>query len=223
MFRILFIDEEQDDIDAFKDYIEEKDVDSEFEIITQYPLGSLDEMIDQIISLHVDAVVTDYMLNEIKTSIDYNIPYNGVQLIQVFLEERERFPCFVLTSFDDKAVDQSTDVNIVYIKGILHDSEKDTKAKANFLDRLKNQIIHYQKTIEDSENRLLELIKKQEADGLNAPEEDEMIYLDSFIEKSLDKRSILPTKAKVMKESDSISELLKKVDELTKKIDKGNE
>ena len=38
MFRILFIDEDQEDIDAFKDYIEKKDVNSEFEVITQYPL-----------------------------------------------------------------------------------------------------------------------------------------------------------------------------------------
>ena len=178
---------------------------------------------DQIISLHVDAVVTDHMLNDIKTNIDYNIPYNGVQLVQVFLQERERFPCFILTSFDDKAVDQSTDVNLIYTKGILHDSEKATQAQANFLDRIKNQIIHYRQAIEDSENRLLELIAKKEADGLNAPEEDEMICLDTFIEKSLDKKSILPSTAKAMKESDSISELLKKVDELTKKIDKGNE
>ena len=219
MFRILFIDEDQEDINAFKDYIEKKDVNLEFEVITQYPLEDLGKMVDQIISLHVDAVVTDHMLNDIKTNIDYNIPYNGVQLVHSLSQKRERFPCFILTYFEDKAVAQSTDVNLVYTKGILYDSEKDTEAKVNFLDRIKNQIIHYRKTIEDSENRLLELIAKREADGLNAHEEDEMICLDTFIEKSLDKKSILPSTAKEMKASDSLSELLKKVDELTTKID----
>lgn len=218
MFRILFIDEEQDDIDSFKDYIEEKDIDGDFEVISTFPLGDLDEMLDEIWSHHVDAVITDFMLNEIKENIDYNVPYNGVELVRHIVSKREDFPCFVMTAFDDDAVGQSEDVNIVYIKGILHGTEKETKAKATFLDRVKNQILHYRTKLENAESRLLELIQKSEKQDLDASEEEEMIYLDGLIEKSLDKESVIPKIIKEKKESDSLSDLLAKVDSLTKRL-----
>jgi len=128
-----------------------------------------------------------------------------------------------MTAFDDEAVDESDDVNIVYIKGILHETEKETKGKASFLDRVKKQIIHYKTRLVKAEDRLLELIQKKDNVELDAYEEQEMIDLDSFIEKSLDKKSHLPKNVKKQSESESIKELLNKVDELTKKIDQGNE
>ena len=218
MFRILFIDEEQDDIDHFKDYIEEKDVDGNFEVISTFPQGGLEQMLDEIWSYHIDAVITDFMLNEIKEDIDYNVPYNGVELVREILSKREDFPCFVMTAFDDDAVGQSEDVNIVYIKGILHGTEKETKAKANFLDRVKNQILHYRTKLENAEIRLLELLKKSETQELDASEEEEVVFLDGLIENALDKESVVPKIVKEKKESDSLSDLLSKVDALTKRL-----
>lgn len=223
MYRILFIDEEQDDIDSFKDYIEEKDVDKSFEVISTYPLGELDDMLEAIWSSHVDAVITDFMLNEIKENINYNVPYNGVELVHEISSKREDYPCFVMTAFDDDAVGQSEDVNIVYIKGILHGTEKESTAKATFLDRVKNQILHYRSKLDNAEKRLLELIEKGEKEILNASEEEEMVYLDSLIEKSLDKESVVPKIVKEKKESESLVELLKMVDELTNKLDSDGE
>lgn len=223
MYKLLFIDEENDDIEDFIDYIEEKDLEDLFEVKSIYPLDSLENMIEEIISIHPDAIVTDFMLNEIKTSIKYNVPYNGTELVKAFSEIREDFPCFVLTSFDDQAVSESDDVNIVYIKGILHGSEKDTKAKANFLDRVKNQIIHYQVKLEKAEFRLLELIKKSENAFLDAPEKDELLRLDTLIENALDKKNNISKTAKSELQSEPLSELLKKVDELTKTLKNKNE
>ncbi|WP_422358910.1 hypothetical protein [Reichenbachiella sp.] len=223
MFRILFIDEEQDDIDSFKDYIEEKDIDGNFEVISSFPLGGLDEMLDEIFSQHVDAVITDFMLNEIKEDIKYNVPYNGVDLVREISSKREDFPCFVMTAFDDDAVGQSEDVNIVYIKGILHGTEKETKAKANFLDRVKNQILHYRTKLDNAEKRLLELLKKGESQELDAAEEEEIVLLDGLIERALDKESVVPKIVKEKKESDSLSDLLDKVDSLTKRLGRDGE
>ena len=93
---------------------------------------------------------------------------------------------------DDDAVGQSEDVNIVYIKGILHGTEKETKAKANFLDRVKNQILHYRTKLDNAEKRLLELLKKGESQELDASEEEEIVLLDGLIEKALDKESVVP-------------------------------
>jgi DNA-binding NarL/FixJ family response regulator len=218
MYRLLFIDEEKDDIDDFKDYIEEKDLDGVFEVIAINPLEDLETMMEKVMSLHPDAVVTDFMLNEIKTSITYNVPYTGTELISAISSQRENFPCFVMTSFDDRAVGESEDVNTVYIKGILHGTEKETKAKANFLDRIKNQIIHYRAKIENAEKRLLELIEKNKTEKLSAPEEEELIDLDSIIERALDKRFKVTKIAKQGVESESLKELLAEVDALVKKL-----
>ncbi|WP_367391802.1 hypothetical protein [Lewinella sp. LCG006] len=219
MYKILFIDEQQEDIDSFKDYIEEKDLEGIFEVLDKYPLKSLESMIEEVMSMHVDAVITDFRLNEYKENIDYNVPYDGTQLVEGILSEREDFPCFVLTSFDDEAVGKSEDVNIVYIKGILHGTEKETKAKATFLDRLKNQIIHYKSKLEKAELRLIELLEKSKTQELDAFEEDELLKLDSLIEKSLDKKYVVPDTVKRTIESKSLSELLNAVDELKKKLE----
>jgi CheY-like chemotaxis protein len=219
MYKILFVDEQQEDIDSFKDYIEEKDLEGIFEVHDKYPLESLESMIEEVMSMHVDAVVTDFRLNEYKENIDYNVPYDGAQLVEGILAEREDFPCFVLTSFDDEAVGKSEDVNIVYIKGILHGTEKETKAKATFLDRLKNQIIHYKSKLEKAELRLVELLEKSKAQELDALEEEELLRLDSLIEKSLDKKYVVPDAVKRTTESKSLSELLRAVDELKKKLE----
>jgi len=219
MYRILFIDEQQEDIDGFKDYIEEKDLEGIFEVLSMYPLENLDQLVEEIMSAHIDAVITDFRLNEYKENIDYNVPYDGAQLVEKMLDEREDFPCFVLTSFDDEAVGKSEDVNIVYIKGILHGSEKETKAKATFLDRLKNQIVHYRSKLKNAEARLIELLEKSKTEKLDAPEEEELLRLDSLIEKSLDKKHQIPEAVKRTTESQSLSELLKAVDELKKKLD----
>lgn len=219
MYRILFVDEQQEDIDNFKDYVEEKDSERIFEVLQMYPLESLDDMVEEIMNAHVNAVVTDFRLNEYKVYIKYNVPYDGAQLVEKVMAEREDFPCFVLTSFDDEAVGKSEDVNIVYIKGILHRTEKHTTAKATFLDRVKNQIIHYQSKIDKWESRLMELLEKSKTIKLDALEEEELLKLDNLIEKSLDKKSTVPQIAKTSTESESLYELLKAVEELKNKLD----
>lgn len=220
MNKILFVDEQQEDIDNFKDYIDEKDLEGNFKVLSMFPLESIDQMVEEIMNMNVDAVITDFRLNEYKEDIQYNVPYDGTLLVERILNEREDFPCFVLTSFDDEAVGKSEDVNIVYIKGILHDTEKEIKAKATFLDRLKNQIIHYKLRLHNAEERLVDLLEKSKVQRLDAPEEEELIKLDNLIEKSLDKRYPLPEVVKRTKESESLSELLKAVDDLNNKLTK---
>jgi hypothetical protein len=53
---------------------------------------------------------------------------------------------------------------------------------------------------------------------LNAAEEEEVLRLDSFIEKALDKKSLVPEIMKKNTESESLLNLLKAVDDLKKKL-----
>lgn len=220
-YRILLIDEEKDTFDDFKDYLDISSTKDSIEVITMFPLEDLSEMIEAIFKTNPNAIITDFRLNEMKTDIDYNVPYDGVELVEEFLKFRNSFPCFVLTAFDDLAVNASEDVNKVYIKNILHNNKEESKAKAKFLDRVINQIEHYQTKIISAESELLELIKLRESGKASISDENRIIELDSFLENVIDRKSSIPPEYKKLSNDDRLSELLKKVDTLLKKVDNG--
>lgn len=221
MYKVLFVDEENGMLDDFKDYVEESDSKTKLEVITQLPLESLEDMIEQIFKLGPDALITDFRLNEMKEDIDYNVPYNGVDLVQEFQSRRQDFPSFVLTAVDDEAVSKSDDVNIVYVKNIVFKKEEEgkRKEKASFLDRVFSQIEHYKSRIEKAKAELADLLQKREEGEANYEIEHRMIELDTFIEKSIDAKNSIPAEFKSYSNTDRLNDILGKVDELLKKID----
>ncbi len=222
MYKIVYIDECQDDIDYFLEYFDDKDSGKNFNIKPLLPAENLDKMIDLIFQEDPDAIISDFLLNEYKTDIEYNVPYTGVELTERILKEKYGHPCFVLTSYDDDAIKTSQDVNIVYIKDILHGIEDKSNAKANFLDIVKNQILHYRKRIQDAENELLELVEKSDKQNLNAKDEARLSELDTFIEQSTDKKSALPKHLKGTKNLDALHKLIESTDELLKNLNQNN-
>jgi len=219
MYKLLFIDEEQETFDHFKDYVDISSTKDKIEVLTQFPLEDKDELIHLIYKINPDAVITDFMLNDIKESIEYNVPYNGVELMEGFLAIREDFPFFVLTSFDDIAVGHSDDVNKVYIKNILHNDKEESKAKAKFLDRVISQIDHYKAKIKNAEDEILELIKLRENGESNIENERRLIDLDSFLENSVDKKYSIPKEYKSLSNTNKLDEILNRVDDLLKKVE----
>lgn len=220
MYKIIFIDEQKTDIDDFKDYVDETKSNEKFEVIGEFPQEELDEMVQVIFKHNPDAIVTDFMLNEMKEDIKYNVPYNGVQLVQEILSIRESFPCFVMTSFDDNAIKASDDVNLVYIKNILHGSEKAAKVKANFLQRVESQILHYKTKIAKAEKELNRLLELRNSNKANIEDEESIIRLDHFLERSIDKQNAIPEEYKSLSNTKRLTEIISKVDELLKKVDK---
>ena len=214
MYKIIYVDEYQEDIDDFLDYFEDKDSNNKFEVIYLLPEKTLDEMYEKIFEENPDAIISDFKLNDMKTEIRYNVPYTGVILTEKILENKEKFPCFVMTSYDDEAIKVSQDVNMVYIKDILHGGEDKIEAEANFLDKVENQIIHYKKRIEDAEKELLELINKSQNQSLNAKEESRLLELDTFIEKSTNQESSLPEHLKGTKNLDELHKMIDSTDAL---------
>ncbi|HCI6220524.1 TPA: hypothetical protein NPO49_005065 [Klebsiella quasipneumoniae subsp. quasipneumoniae] len=221
MYRILFIDEETDAIDEFKDYADETTTSKQIQILDEFPLPSLDEMIEAIIKINPDAVITDFMLNEKKTSIKYGVEYNGIELVKKFTSIRDDFPCFVMTSFDDDAVKESDDVNIVYIKEILH-SEKNSNVKASFLEKVVSQITHYRARIDHSEKELKQLIELRKLGKATIVDENRIIELDHFLEQSVDRQSSVPKEFKELSNTQRLQEILSKVDNLLSKIEKND-
>jgi len=222
MYRILFIDEEQETFDDFLDYVEVSTTKDVIEVQTQFPLENLDEMVELIFKINPDAIVTDFRLNEMKTEIRYNVPYNGVELVEELLKIRAGFPCFVLTAFDDLAVSESDDVNKVYIKNILHNNKEESKAKAKFLDRIIYQIEHYKSRITNAEKELLTLIELRKSGKAGISDEEKIIKLDHFLENIIDSQHAVPIEFKTLSNEDRLSKLLNMVDEILKKVDNGD-
>jgi hypothetical protein len=216
MHRLIFVDEQQADIDDFKDYVEAINSSEPFEVIGEFPQEELDEMVQVILKQDPDALVVDFMLNEYKETIQYNVPYNGVDLVQEIQSIRESFPCFVMTSFDDDAIKTSGDVNLVYIKDILHGSEEKTNAKATFLERVESQINHYKTKITSAEKELDCLMKLRNEGKADIKNEQRMIDLDHFLETSIDKRSAIPEEYKSLSNTKRLAELISKVDDVLK-------
>lgn len=214
-YKILFIDEESTQHDQFLDYFEQ--VCPEIEPKCEFPLSTIGEMLQRIEELCVDAVVTDFRLNEIRTDIHYNVNYDGVELINAIREQRDGFPCFVITSHDDEAVNGTDDVNMVYIKDILKPDAD--KAKVTFAERVTRQVDKYRSRIGNARQELSALIEKRYSGKANVHDEERIIKLDSFLEKSLDSYDSIPDELKELSNLKRLNTLIGKVDDLLKKFE----
>lgn len=214
-YRILFIDEERDQQDRFLNYFES--IYNDLIPKCMLPSATLEEMLEMIDDYHPDAVITDFQLNDIKTDIHYNVPYTGTELIKAIRKEREDFPCFVITAFDDAAVNDTDDVNLVYIKSVL--GRGDEKAKITFAARVINQIDKYKARIENATRELSCLLAKRDIGSADVHDEERIIELDSFIEKSLGAHDSIPENLKHLSNLERLNSLIDKVDELLEKIE----
>ena len=175
-YKILFIDEEKDQHDNFLDYMDK--IEDKVEVKCLYPEENIEAMIQVFEDEHPDAIVTDHQLNEIKTEIQYNVSYNGAELVNAYRDIRPNFPCFVITSYDK-----------------------------------------YKKSIDEAQSELTSLVQKKQDKGLTLHEEDRLVELDSFLEKSLDSYATLPADIKRSKSLEQLSEVIDKVDEILAKLD----
>jgi hypothetical protein len=215
-FKVAYIDEVEEDIREFQRF-----ADDFFEIIPILPVGGLDDLHELILENHVDAVVVDHNLIEYDTT--HTINYEGNDVINKILETQNDFPVFVLTSYDEEAIDKNEDAKIVFEKKIMFASKEQPEAfeaGIKFKKLINIQIEKYRSRITDWDNKLLALIEKSKKEKLDAFEEAEAIRLDSLIEKALDKKAQIPDVLREQIKSDELSELLKKVDDLTKKLEK---
>lgn len=212
-YKVLFIDEEADQHDAFQEYMEPA---TDLEVICRFPAPSLEEMLQVIEDIKPDAIVTDFLLNEHRETIDYNVGYNGAELVKAFEDIRPLFPCFVLTSYDYQAIHASSDVNLVYVKRVLHQIEK--CGTAFFYIRVCEQISKYKASIDKAQKELTILIDKR-ANGQTTPQEDQrLVDLDSFIEKSLGSDFVVPNDMKSTSNIARLTDLVQKVDVLLARL-----
>lgn len=213
-YKILFIDEEKRQQDEFADFMDHYQ--DRVELICRYPLSTLVDTIAMIEELHPDAIVSDFKLNDIKDDIKYNVNFDGSELMDAYLDERPGFPCFVLTSFDDEAIYRSHDLNIVYLKRDLHPSKDD---KITFADRIIQKIVSYQAEISNAQERLNDLMELRRNNQATSKDEQELIELDSFLERSLGQKTQVPAGMKELSNMNRLNELIGKADAILAKLE----
>lgn len=217
-FKIVFIDEEQESLDDFLYYINRSTHKTMIESIVLKPEPEISDMINKIITINPDIIISDYMLNEAVGELGYNVSYDGTELIMEFLKIREGFPCFVMTALDDEAIVSIDDVNMVYIKKIMHTSYNQSDAKADFIQRIIRQAENYKSRIEKAEQELLKLIKLRRTNKASIKDEQQILELDSFLERSIDKRNSIPKEYKTLSNNKMLTDLLKHVDCLIEEL-----
>ena len=200
--KIAYVDESPSDIRRFQRFAH-----NDFDIIPIIPDMPIEDICDKIIENHIDAIVSDFEFSD-------HLPtthYNGSDLAKSFLKRKHGFPIFILTSFEDDAILKTDDVNIVYEKEVMSSNSK-------FLTKIQLQIEKYTHALKSKEEKILALLNKSTESELTALEIDELHSLDAEIEKSIDTESRIPNILRASKDAEKISELIKKVDELTAKL-----
>ncbi|ULT25754.1 hypothetical protein KUH03_01780 [Sphingobacterium sp. E70] len=209
MYRIAILDEVNDDIERFQRYVHKNDKDKRFCVVEIMPKPNFEDTINEILCANLDALISDYRLNEFKA----NITYDGVKVVNSILERRALFPCFVLTSFDDDAVKDSEDGNIVYIKGVMGG---ESNAKITFLERIGRQIEKYRFKIQEAKSDLEELLNIRKTRLLTPTEENSYIELCNFLGESYVGEDSLPRPFFGQDTNKRLDEILLKADKILK-------
>lgn len=207
-YKVVYIDEVDSEIRSFKRSVKLR-ANEKFDISVVKPKPTIESTVSKIINQFADAVVADFRLSEEAPEVHYN----GSTIIEEILKIRKDFPVFILTSFEDDAIDKGFDVNIVYQK-------KDILSNSKFFDRVVNQIKKHRVKIKNAETRILELIKKREQKQLSQQEEYELLELDQFIEERLDQRGLITKDLKTITNSKRLKSLLDKADKILEEIKK---
>lgn len=196
-FKVAYIDDNPTQIRSFQ-----RSAGEDFDIVKIPLKKNLDSVVSQIFDEKVNAVVIDYDLREGNNKISYQ----GDDIFKKVTERVDNFPAFILTSHVNEAERQSIDINAIY------DREAD-----NFLKRVKRQIENHLKNLKLVESEFTKLKSRKKR---NLVQEERMIELDTFIERSLDKRSELPKTLKKTSDLKKLNELIQETDKLIKEIKK---
>jgi len=181
---IAYVDEMQDERDNFYGDAYESNLFEKIHLV--HPKPNLNELVNDLIELRIDALVTDFNLSEAAP-----LSYNGEQLVSAFLAARSDFPCFIRTSFDDAALHSSDDVNRVYSKNVANEEI----AGRNLFKRIALQIEHHRRRSKEWQDELQSLLEKDPAQRTIA-DVDRIVELDSKIEASLAKDMAISERVK---------------------------
>lgn len=203
-YKVAYIDENDGWINTFYQTFK-----NEFDILRiKVDLNSSIKLItEQLLSSDLDAIVTDYLLEE-----EGGVSFNGNKIVDAIKEKKPHFPLIMLTSHQKQAISHTDDVHIIYSKDVL-DGENEEQLEI-FKTKINSNINNYYKKIDDTNTRIERLVERRNTSGLDVSEEEELTKLYILFDELDPEGKDLPAN---LIHRDSISKLSEFVNE-TKEI-----
>jgi hypothetical protein len=169
-YRVAYIDEDKGWINTFYQTFKN---DFDIVIIEVNPESSIDSILKQILENNLNAIVTDYLLEE-----NAEVTFNGNRIVEEMQKIRPYFPIVMLTSHPTQAISHTDDVHIIYSKDILTvENEKDKDELDIFRTKIHSNILNYYKKIDDTNLKIEHFVEKKNNQGLEVAEEEELTKL----------------------------------------------
>ncbi len=169
-YKIAYIDEDKGWINTFYHTFK-----NDFEIFRMEvnQESSVESILLDIQINNLDAVVTDYLLEE-----NAEVPFNGNKIVEALKNTRPHFPIIMLTSFPTQAIGHTDDVHIIYTKDILTiENDKDQEELDVFRNKILANISNYYKKKFETNLKIEQLIGKRNSSSLDIKEEEELSKL----------------------------------------------
>lgn len=166
-YKLAYIDEQEASLSNFYSHFSS---DYELLMIKVDADSTIESILNDCFNNYVDAIVTDYKLEE-----EGNVSFNGDKLFDAIKTKYIHFPVIMLTSWEPDAIDHMENVHLIYNKDIL--DGKNSEEFSIFKSKINSTIKNYYKKIEDTNNRINELLEKRNNSSLEIPEEEELTKL----------------------------------------------
>lgn len=174
---------------------------------------SLDAIFEQLFESELDAIVTDYLLEE-----EGDVSFNGNAIVERVRGYKPHFPIIMLTAHEPQAISHMDDVHIIYGKSIF-DGESEDEFDL-FKSKMKANIDNYYAKKLDNQKIIDRLILKRNNEGLTMSEEEklskELITQDEYEPEGKDLPTNLVQKESVTQLHSFVSEARNILEELKK-------
>lgn len=214
MAELLYIDEDR----AQGDWVIRAAVRSRWfsreQVRTLVPSSTLEEMVEVIVNENCRVLVTDWDLSDEQLGVQFN----GTDLVTELSRRFEGFPCFVTTNYPKKAVGLGVDATLIFPKDDYLDPDKAHTTRLTFFNRVRQSMDDYDRRYAEKSARFEHLHSQAKERPLEVAETEELLELDGFFERALNKTGAVP---KIVKEQalKPFSDLLAATSSLIEKIE----
>jgi len=133
----------------------------------------VDELMHQVYQSNIDLLLIDFRLNERNI-----IPFNGDEVEKHIYEHKPLFPHIIFTNKVEQAEPNVCDLKLIFDKEVVF-PEDDLRKTEHFINMLKKSIEQYKTRIANKKGRISELLSKEEQEGLNSREKNEILSLQN--------------------------------------------
>lgn len=179
-------------------------------ILIEIPI-SLSDIWTFIVDNELDALIVDFRLFE-----SGKVTYDGAQVVSEITKHNEHFPMFIMTSYENNAVEQSENVLIIRGKDLLTEDELFEK----FVLVLKTSISSYKKKVENAKATLLEIEQKILAGKETTPADDAARFKVELFLSEINKDNSMPANFNSIGYSQQMRDMLDMTKTLVEKLKK---